>query len=336
MSETARARFHQVMSGTLPDDRLPIMEWAEWWNLTIERWQGEGLPAGLNTQEIRRYFAQDMHHQFWIGSMTAGPAPKCAGHGAAFIENAEDYENILPYLYPATLHVDREAVRRAAEAQAEGSAIVWLTLEGFFWWPRVLFGIEPHLFAFYDQPELMHRINQHLADYHLRVIEQFSALCVPEFMTFAEDMSYNHGPMISKALFDEFLAPYYRQVIPALTSRGIIPIIDSDGDVEPLIPWFEEVGLEGILPLERMAGVDVNRIRANHPRWKMMGAFDKTVMHLGEARMRAEFERLLPVMRSGRFIPSVDHQTPPGVSLEDYRLYLQLLREYAERACETG
>jgi len=93
------------------------------------------------------------------------------------------------------------------------------------------------------------------------------------------------------------------------------------------------VGLEGILPLERMAGVDVNRIRAHHPRWKMIGAFDKTVMHLGEARMRAEFERLLPVMRSGNFIPSVDHQTPPGVSLEQYRLYMQLLKEYTEHAC---
>ncbi len=110
-------------------------------------------------------------------------------------------------------------------------------------------------------------------------------------------------------------------------------MIDSDGDIEPLIPWFQEVGLEGILPLERMAGVDVNRIRANHPHWKMIGAFDKTVMHLGEAPMRAEFERLMPVMRSGRFIPSVDHQTPPGVSMQDYYLYLRLLREYAERAC---
>ena len=35
-------------------------------------------------------------------------------------------------------------------------------------------------------------------------------------MTFAEDMSYNHGPMLSKALFDEFLAPYYRRLVPRL------------------------------------------------------------------------------------------------------------------------
>jgi len=52
------------------------------------------------------------------------------------------------------------------------------------------------------------------------------------------------------------------------------------------------------------------------------------VMHLGEAAMRAEFERLLPLMRTGGFLPSVDHQTPPAVSISDYRLYLRLLNEY--------
>jgi uroporphyrinogen-III decarboxylase len=64
----------------------------------------------------------------------------------------------------------------------------------------------------------------------------------------------------------------------------------------------------------------------------MMGGFDKMVMAQGEAPMRAEFERLLPVMRAGGFIPSVDHQTPPGVSLDNYRTYVRLLREYTAEA----
>jgi hypothetical protein len=33
--------------------------------------------------------------------------------------------------------------------------------------------------------------------------------------------------------------------------------------------------------------------------------------------------------QSGGYIPSVDHQTPPGVSLDQYRIYLHLLEEYA-------
>jgi len=48
--------------------------------------------------------------------------------------------------------------------------------------------------------------------------------------------------------------------------------------------------------------------------------------------MRDEFERIFPVMKSGGYIPGVDHQTPPGVTMDNYRIYLSLLKEYAEKA----
>jgi hypothetical protein len=54
-------------------------------------------------------------------------------------------------------------------------------------------------------------------------------------------------------------------------------------------------------------------------------------MTRGVGAMRAEWERLLPVMRQGGFIPSVDHQTPPGVSLAQYWDYLALMEEYTQR-----
>jgi hypothetical protein len=330
--ETVRSRFQKVMAGGMPEDRLPVMEWAVWWDKTIERWRAEGLPEGLDTHGIKRFFGLDVDYQLWFPQMLPGAPGAPSQHGQGWISGEEDYERLLPYLYPDPVPFDRETVRRWAEEQQGGEVVVWFSLSGFFWWPRVLFGIEEHLYAFYDQPELMLRINQDQTRYMRRCIEQFCAICTPDFMTFGEDMSYNHGPMISQDLFDTFMLPFYQEVVPLLKERGIVPIIDSDGDIEPLIPWLQEAGLEGILPLERMAGVDVARIRERHPEWKMMGGFDKTVMHLGEDAIRAEFERLLPVMRSGRFVPSVDHQTPPGVSLEDYRLYVRLLKEYCARA----
>ena len=36
-------RFRAVVNGK-PVDRMPMVEWAVWWDLTIERWRGEGLP----------------------------------------------------------------------------------------------------------------------------------------------------------------------------------------------------------------------------------------------------------------------------------------------------
>ena len=67
----------------------------------------------------------------------------------------------------------------------------------------------------------------------------------------------------------------------------------------------------------------------------MVGHFDKMTMNRGEQAMRAEFERLLPVMRSGGYIPSVDHQTPPGVSLENYKIYIRLFQEYTRKATHS-
>ena len=83
-----------------------------------------------------------------------------------------------------------------------------------------------------------------------------------------------------------------------------------------------------MLPLERQAGVDGMKLRRQYPDLLMVGHFDKMTMNRGEAAMRAEFERLVPLMKSGGFIPSVDHQTPPGVSIDEYRTYLKLLFEY--------
>jgi hypothetical protein len=228
--------------------------------------------------------------------------------------------------------VDRQRWAAWAERQRRGEVVLWFTLDGFFWFPRTLFGIERHLYAFYDQPELMHRMNADLAAWQLRVIEELCSVCVPDFMTFGEDMSYNHGPMLSKALFEEFLAPYYRRVVPALRERGILPIVDSDGDITTAAPWFEGVGLRGILPLERQAGVDVGLLRERHPEMRWIGCFDKMSMSLGEAALRAEFERLLPVAARGGLVISCDHQTPPGVSYADYQLYLRLFREYGAEA----
>jgi uroporphyrinogen-III decarboxylase len=147
-------------------------------------------------------------------------------------------------------------------------------------------------------------------------------------MTIAEDMSYNNGPMISRQLMDEFLSPYYEKLIARCKEMDMVTIVDTDGDVTLLVPWLLENGVDGVLPLERQAGVDGMALREQFPELIMIGHYDKMVMTKGEGAMRAEFERLVPLMKTGGFIPSVDHQTPPSVSMDDYKIFLKLLDEY--------
>jgi hypothetical protein len=320
-------RFRAVMNFQ-PADRLPRWEWAMWWDQTIARWHDEGLPRSLESGdvfEIATYFGLDPYQQFWF-STTEATIAATQHHVEGMVADMDDYLRVRPSLYPD--HSTAIGTMRPwALRQARGEAVVWATLEGFFWFPRTLMNIERLSYAFYDQPELVHAINHDLAEFNLRLIRQMAGTCVPTFMTLAEDMSYNNGPMISRQVFDEFLAPYYRRLIAGLDELEIPLIVDTDGDVTQLVPWLQDVGVAGVLPLERQAGVDGMALRLQYPDLCMVGHFNKLTMHHGEAAMRAEFERLVPLMKTGGFIPSVDHQTPPGVSLEQYRCYLRLLDE---------
>jgi len=321
-------RFRAVMNFQ-PVDRLPRWEWAMWWDETIARWHREGLPRELKFNrvfDIAQYFNLDPYQQFWFS--TTDPTIEATQHHVeGIVANMDDYLRIRSNLFP-NHDAAIQSMAGWADRQGRGDAIVWCTLEGFFWFPRTLMGFEKLMFAFADQPELLHQINRDLLDFNFSLLDRILRVCVPTFMTIAEDMSYNHGPMISKRTFDEFVAPFYRQLIPRLAEQNILPFIDTDGDVTLLVPWFERLGVSGFLPLERQAGVDGMRLHERYPRQRMIGHFDKMTMNKGEAAMRAEFERLVPLMKTGGFIPSVDHQTPPGVSLKQYNVYLRLMNEY--------
>ena len=325
-------RFRRFLQLDTTIDRTPVIEWAGWWDKTIARWQEEDLPVIDDYADgINDYWGQDLLPQYWCPLRGTG-MPYATSHGGPVILDEKDYEKVRPFLFTdEVLEELRQSILATLKEKGDRDPVFWFTLEGFFWFPRTLFGIENHLFAFYDYPELMHRINRDLCDFHKKILDVIYSLIQPQFMTFAEDMSYNLGPMCSKEQYEEFILPYYKELAPLIKAHGTKVLIDTDGNVEPLIPWFLEGGIEGILPLERMAGVDVNRIRAQYPELIMIGGYDKTIMHLGEEAMRAEFERILPAIRSGGYIPSVDHQTPPDVSMDNYRIYMRLLREYSEK-----
>jgi len=264
------------------------------------------------------------------------PDLKPAYHSAPLLADGMTYDDLKPLVMSDKKIYDAaDSARKLKPDHDKGDIAIRLHIDGFFSLPRRIFGIELHLFAFYDQPELMHRMNTDLIEYNTRLLDAVYSVLVPEITDIAEDMSYNHGPMLSYGMFSEFLLPHYKKLVPYIKNSGSKVFIDSDGDITKMIPWFYEAGIEGVLPLERQAGVDIVTIRKQYPDFLMLGAYDKMVMSKNETAMRAEFERILPVMQSGGFIASVDHQTPPEVSLENYKIYLKLYNEYSRRAVSS-
>ena len=61
----------------------------------------------------------------------------------------------------------KKAYLRLKEGHDRGDYPIRLSIEGFFWTPRELLGIEPHLYAFYDAPELIHDMNEYILKVYL-------------------------------------------------------------------------------------------------------------------------------------------------------------------------
>ena len=323
---TTRERFRKVMEGDSSLDRAPVLEWAPWWDKTLECWQEEGMPGGMEEQEVMDYFGLDRIAQFWFPHYQEDcPQPESKYVGPGIVQEEEDYDRLRKYFLPEDA-VERmmDDIQKVRPEHEKGETLVWYTINGFFWFPRELFGDEAHLYAFYDYPELYHRICEDLLQWQIKQIDAFAGFMKADFMTIAEDMSYNKGPMISRQMFEEFMLPYYRRLIPEIKKYGTKVFVDSDGNVEEMIPWLIE------------AGVDLVKLQKAYPEFLFLGGFDKMSLLQGKEAIRREFERLLPVIENGKYLVSMDHQTPPGVTMENYRYYVELLKEYSKKACQAG
>ena len=59
MSMTASERFARYLAGKSVD-RMPAIEWAPWWHLTLGRWHTEGLPADcVGVDDVQGFFGLD-------------------------------------------------------------------------------------------------------------------------------------------------------------------------------------------------------------------------------------------------------------------------------------
>jgi uroporphyrinogen decarboxylase len=144
-------------------------------------------------------------------------------------------------------------------------------------------------------------------------------------------MAYKNGPLISPAMFKKFMLPRYKQITDFLHSKGIdILHVDSDGNINELIPiWFEECGVNFPWPLEVAAGVDAVALRKKYGKDLILAAnIDKRVFSKGKEAIREEVMSKVPfLLKTGGYFPGLDHIVPPDISLENFRYYINLLRE---------
>jgi uroporphyrinogen-III decarboxylase len=178
--------------------------------------------------------------------------------------------------------------------------------------------------AYYTQPELINDILQTIGDTAYRVLDRVSAAVQVDQLKVHEDMAGRAGPLIGPRQMRQFVGPYYRRIWDLVQGRGTRRFwIDSDGDITAILPQLVEAGINVIVPVEPVGGMDIVKLREQYgTQLAFIGGLDKHVVRRSHDEIVAELEyRIPPMVRSGACMLGLDHRIPNGTPIEGYRFY---------------
>ncbi|MDX1357530.1 MAG: uroporphyrinogen decarboxylase family protein [Clostridia bacterium] len=201
---------------------------------------------------------------------------------------------------------------------------------GPFGFLRNLMGDEELMYALFDEPEFIHEMMQHWKSFYSGFINKVCRDIVPDFVMIWEDICYSNGPLVSPDVFNEFMAPYLKDVISVINDNNIKGIIvDTDGDCTKMLPIYLDCGANGFYPFEVQAGMDIVEIRKQYGNaFVIIGGLNKKLLANDIESIKAEIDKKVPFMlEKGGYIPMLDHTVPPDVPYSNFKFFIDYIRK---------
>jgi len=228
---------------------------------------------------------------------------------------------------------------RLQRAMRDGGYLAIQAVPGAFDEPRQLMGEEALCIACYEEPELIEDMLATMADTAVKVMERVGDVVPIDLITIHEDMAGKSGPLFGPKQVNEFMRPYYRRVWDCARAHGArIFSQDSDGNMEPIMDALIGCGVNCFYPCEPNAGMDITALRRKYGKSVCLkGGIDKFALRKDAAAIDSELACKTGCdMRGGGVVFALDHRIPNGVSIQNYRYYVNALRELLGLGPITG
>lgn len=244
----------------------------------------------------------------------------------SFIEMKKRYNPHSPIRYPRYW----DDLVRCYKGRDYPLALTGIGQFGFYSMLRRWMGTENACTIFHDDPILANEMLDFLTEFFIELTERALNDVEIDWYNYFEDFAFKTGPLISPNIFKEFLLPRYKKINEHLRKHGVdIISLDSDGNIEVLLPLIIEAGFNHICPFEQAAGMDVVKIRKKYGKsFALMGGIDKREIAKGKKEIEIELLRQVPfLLETGGYIPTIDHAVSPDISYENFMYYLDLKRK---------
>ncbi len=134
--------------------------------------------------------------------------------------------------------------------------------------------IEQFSYLLMDQADL---VEEWLEARLLAELRRVAAIANPDVIPLAltyDDIAYKTAPLFSPVWLRRMWLPRLKRLVTAWHSRDALCVFHSDGNLWPVLDDLVATGIDGLNPLEVLAGMTVETVRARYPRLVLTGGID--------------------------------------------------------------
>jgi hypothetical protein len=202
------------------------------------------------------------------------------------------------------------------------------TTEGFHPFYELL-GIEMLSYLIIDYPGL---IGDYLDLCVQRSLQRIAALRICNKLPgvfYGVDLAYKSGPMFSPKFLRKQVFPRMEIVIDAYHRRGIPVLYHSDGNLWPILDDLVALGIDGLNPIETLAGMDLSKLREHYPELIFVGGIDcSQLLPFASPSEVANTVRRAIQAAGPRYIVGSSTEIHNDIPLDNIKAMVDTTREY--------
>ena len=104
-------------------------------------------------------------------------------------------------------------------------------------------GYEDLIFDMVDEESRLYELIEIVERFNMEIVKKYVSLA-PDFMSYAEDLGMQVGPMLSPEQFRQYIKPSYQRLMRPAKKAGCLIHMHSDGDIRSLFEDIVEGGVD--------------------------------------------------------------------------------------------
>jgi hypothetical protein len=321
---TPRERFHRTMAGE-PVDRPPL--WGEGIREDVrEAWAEQGfaldrdIDAEFSIERREQVQPHITHRAFRVVA--------CNADDRSLDLDADD-----PERYDADWSAQVAAYRdRDFTVGLRVSRGILQTLGVGDW-----ASLAPLMIEIADDPVGIAAKMDEAADFTLRVLERAFDEVEFDYILFSEPIASNSAPVIGPETYRRTCCEAYRRIVEHARARGVRwAVFQTYGYTMPLLPVAFETGMDAYWGGEvALSGLEYRFVRERFGvTLGLIGGIDAEIVGREIGTVESELRRtVVPLLRSGRYIPLLDNRVRSHVPFERYDALRTTLVQLIDEVC---